>query len=97
MSPEFHATTVLCVRKGGVVAMGGDGQVTVGETVMKANATKVRRLADGEVLAGFAGAVADAFTLFERFEESSRSSTRTCSVPPSNSARNGARTSTSAS
>ena len=68
MSPEFHATTVLCVRKGGVVAMGGDGQVTVGETVMKANATKVRRLADGEVLAGFAGAVADAFTLFERFE-----------------------------
>jgi len=68
MPSQFHATTVLCVRKNGVVAMGGDGQVTVGETVMKGNATKVRRLADGEVLAGFAGAVADAFTLFERFE-----------------------------
>ncbi|MFA7691495.1 MAG: ATP-dependent protease subunit HslV [Candidatus Hydrogenedentes bacterium] len=68
MSASFHATTVLCVRKNGVVAMGGDGQVTVGDTVMKSNAVKVRRLADGEVLAGFAGAVADAFTLFERFE-----------------------------
>jgi ATP-dependent HslUV protease subunit HslV len=65
---QFHGTTVLCVRKGGVVAMGADGQVTMGNTVMKSNAVKVRRLADGAVIAGFAGAVADAFTLFERFE-----------------------------
>lgn len=67
--PVFHATTVLCVRKDGRVAMGGDGQVTVGETVMKANAQKVRALKGGRILAGFAGAAADAFTLFEKFEE----------------------------
>jgi len=67
--PRFHATTILSVRKGGAVAMGGDGQVTVGETVMKARANKVRELANGRVLAGFAGAAADAFTLFEKFEE----------------------------
>lgn len=65
---EFHATTVISVRKNGVVAIGGDGQVTLGNTVMKGNAMKVRRLADGAVLAGFAGAVSDAFALFERFE-----------------------------
>ncbi len=65
---QFHGTTVVAVRKGGVVAIGADGQVTLGNTVMKGNATKVRRLADGAVIAGFAGAVADAFTLFERFE-----------------------------
>jgi ATP-dependent HslUV protease subunit HslV len=65
---RFHATTVITVRKDGQVAMGGDGQVTFGATVMKGTATKVRRLADGRVLAGFAGSVADAFTLFERFE-----------------------------
>ena len=65
---EFRATTILSVRKDGVVAIGGDGQVTLGETIMKAKATKIRRLADDMVLAGFAGAVADAFTLFERFE-----------------------------
>lgn len=65
---SMHATTVVAVRKNGKVAMGGDGQVTLGNTVMKANATKVRRLADGVVIAGFAGAVADAFTLFDRFE-----------------------------
>ena len=65
---EFHATTVISVRKDGVVAIGGDGQVTLGDTVMKGNAMKVRRLADGAVLAGFAGAVSDAFALFERFE-----------------------------
>ena len=65
---QFHGTTVLSVRKDGQVAIGGDGQVTLGDTVMKGNATKVRRLADGKVLAGFAGAVADAFALFERFE-----------------------------
>jgi ATP-dependent HslUV protease subunit HslV len=67
--PRFHATTILCVRRGDVVAMGGDGQVTVGETVMKAHANKVRELGNGRVLAGFAGAAADAFTLFEKFEE----------------------------
>ena len=65
----FHATTILCVRKDGRVVMGGDGQVTVGDTVMKAKANKVRLLAGGAVLAGFAGAAADAFTLFERVEE----------------------------
>lgn len=65
---QFHATTVVCVRKDGRIAMGGDGQVTLGNTVMKGHAMKVRRLAEGQVLAGFAGAVADAFTLFERFE-----------------------------
>jgi len=65
----IRATTILCVRKDGHVAMGGDGQITVGETVMKANATKVRTLKGGKILAGFAGAAADAFTLFEKFEE----------------------------
>ena len=65
---QFHATTVLSVRKDGRVAIGGDGQVTLGNIVMKGNASKIRRLADGAILAGFAGAVADAFTLFDRFE-----------------------------
>ena len=64
----FHGTTVLSVRKGDRVALGGDGQVTIGATIMKDKASKIRRLAEGRVLAGFAGAVADAFTLFERFE-----------------------------
>jgi ATP-dependent HslUV protease subunit HslV len=64
----MHATTVLGVRKDGIVALGGDGQVTVGSTIMKQTAMKVRRLADGRVLAGFAGSVSDAFTLFDRFE-----------------------------
>ncbi|MGH8250216.1 MAG: ATP-dependent protease subunit HslV [Steroidobacteraceae bacterium] len=63
-----HGTTILSVRRAGFVAMGGDGQVTVGNTVMKGNARKVRRLYDDKVLAGFAGGTADAFTLFERFE-----------------------------
>jgi ATP-dependent HslUV protease subunit HslV len=67
-SIEMHATTILCVKRGNDVAMGGDGQVTLGSVVMKANARKVRRLYHGKVLAGFAGATADAFTLFERFE-----------------------------
>ncbi|MDR2135045.1 MAG: ATP-dependent protease subunit HslV [Treponema sp.] len=66
---EVRSTTVLAVRRNGKVAMAGDGQVTMGETVMKNNARKVRRLADGKVLCGFAGATADAFTLFDRFEE----------------------------
>jgi len=64
----FRSTTVLAVRRDGKVAMAGDGQVTLGETVMKGNARKVRRLAEGKVLCGFAGATADAFTLFDRFE-----------------------------
>ncbi len=64
-----RATTILAVRKDGKLAMGGDGQVTVGDTVMKQHAVKVRSLADGKVLAGFAGAAADALTLFEKFEE----------------------------
>src|SRR5205807_10303786 len=66
---QMHSTTILCVRRDGKVAIGGDGQVTVGETVMKANANKVRTLRGGKILAGFAGAAADAFTLFEKFEE----------------------------
>ncbi|HSG63435.1 MAG TPA: ATP-dependent protease subunit HslV, partial [Gammaproteobacteria bacterium] len=65
----FHGTTIVCVRRGGRVAVGGDGQVTLGDKVMKGNARKVRRLHDGEVLAGFAGGAADAFTLFEFFEK----------------------------
>lgn len=64
----FHGTTILCVRKDGKTVIGGDGQVTLDKTVMKGNARKVRRLSDGQVIAGFAGATADAFTLFERFE-----------------------------
>jgi ATP-dependent HslUV protease subunit HslV len=65
---KIRSTTVLAVRKNGRVAMAGDGQVTMGETVMKNNARKVRRLMDGKVLCGFAGATADAFTLFDLFE-----------------------------
>ncbi|MDZ7748204.1 MAG: ATP-dependent protease subunit HslV [Halofilum sp. (in: g-proteobacteria)] len=64
----MHATTIVCVRRGDQVALGGDGQVTLGETVMKSNARKIRRLYRDRVLAGFAGGTADAFTLFERFE-----------------------------
>jgi ATP-dependent HslUV protease subunit HslV len=66
--PEFHGTTILSVRRGASVAMGGDGQVTLGNIVIKATARKVRRLHHDRILAGFAGATADAFTLFERFE-----------------------------
>jgi ATP-dependent HslUV protease subunit HslV len=65
---ELHGTTIVSVRKDGIVAIGGDGQVSLGNTVMKGNARKVRRLHEGKVLAGFAGGTADAFTLFERFE-----------------------------
>ena len=68
MSESPHATTILSVRRNGIVCIGGDGQVSLGNTVMKGNARKVRRLYDGKVLAGFAGGTADAFTLFERFE-----------------------------
>jgi len=65
---EIRSTTVIAVRRDAAVAMAGDGQVTMGTTVMKSNARKVRRIFDGKVLVGFAGATADAFTLFERFE-----------------------------
>ena len=67
-SPGWHATTILMVRKSGRLVMGGDGQVSLGQTVVKANARKVRRIGKGDVVAGFAGATADAFTLFERLE-----------------------------
>ena len=67
--PRIRATTILAVRREGKVALGGDGQVTFGDTIMKASAQKVRKLREGKVLAGFAGSVADAFTLFEKFEE----------------------------
>ena len=65
---QFHGTTIVSVRRDGRVALGGDGQVTLGHVVIKAGARKVRRLHEGKVLAGFAGGTADAFTLFERFE-----------------------------
>ncbi len=67
--PAIHATTIIAVRRNGTVALGGDGQVTMGDTVVKGTALKVRKLKDGRVLAGFAGSVADAFTLFEKLEE----------------------------
>jgi ATP-dependent HslUV protease subunit HslV len=65
---QFHGTTILSVRRGNIVALGGDGQVTLGNVVMKSSARKVRKLYQGKVLAGFAGGTADAFTLLERFE-----------------------------
>ncbi len=66
--PKWHGTTILSVRRGGKVVVAGDGQVSMGQTVMKPNARKVRTLGDGKVIGGFAGATADAFTLFERLE-----------------------------
>jgi ATP-dependent HslUV protease subunit HslV len=66
---QWHGTTILAVRKGDKIVIAGDGQVSVGQTIMKANAKKVRPLADGRVIAGFAGATADALTLFERLEQ----------------------------
>ena len=66
--PGWHATTILSVRKDGAVIIAGDGQVSMGDTVLKSNAKKVRRLGKGNIIAGFAGATADAFTLFERLE-----------------------------
>src|SRR5664279_1827993 len=69
MSEGYHGTTIVCVRRNGRVALGGDGQVSIGDSVMKSNAVKVRALKGGRILAGFAGSVADALTLFERFEE----------------------------
>src|SRR5260370_38240098 len=67
-SPVWHGTTILTVRKGGKVVIGGDGQVSIGQTVIKSNAKKVRKLGKGDVIGGFAGATADAVTLFERLE-----------------------------
>ncbi len=67
--PQWHGTTIVSVRKNGRVVIAGDGQVSMGQTVMKPNARKVRRLHDGSVITGFAGATADAFTLFERLEK----------------------------
>ena len=67
-SQVWHATTILTVRKGGRVVIGGDGQVSIGQTIIKGNARKVRKLGKGDVIGGFAGATADAFTLFERLE-----------------------------
>ncbi len=67
-SPGWHATTIIMVRKGGRVVVGGDGQVSLGSTIVKSSAKKVRRLGRGDVIAGFAGSTADAFTLFERLE-----------------------------
>lgn len=69
METIAHATTIVCVRKKDQVAMAGDGQVTLGHTMMKKRAQKIRRLGDEKILAGFAGSAADAFTLFEKFEE----------------------------
>ena len=69
MSLQAQATTIVAVRHNGRTALGGDGQVTLGDTVVKAGAHKVRKLKDGRILAGFAGSVADAYTLFEKFEE----------------------------
>lgn len=66
---EMHGTTIVSVRRGNQVVVGGDGQVTLGHTIMKSNARKVRRLYNNKILAGFAGGTADAFTLFERFEK----------------------------
>jgi len=66
---KFQATTILGVKKNGKVALGGDGQVTFGDTVMKEKAMKIRRMHDGEIIAGFAGSAADAFALFDRFEK----------------------------
>ena len=66
---RFHGTTILAVRKGGHVALGGDGQVSIDATVVKSHANKIRSLKGGRILAGFAGSVADALSLFERFEE----------------------------
>lgn len=68
-SPVFHSTTIVCVRRNGRTVVAGDGQVSMGDTVMKAGAKKVRRLKNGQIVAGFAGSAADGFTLFELFEK----------------------------
>jgi ATP-dependent HslUV protease, peptidase subunit HslV len=75
---QYHGTTIVSVRRGKQVALGGDGQVTLGNIIIKATARKVRRLHGQKVLAGFAGGTADAFTLFERFEAKLKSTRGTC-------------------
>ena len=93
----WHGTTILSVRKGDTVVIAGDGRVSLGQTVIKANARKVRRLGDGSVIGGFAGATADAFTLFERLEAKLEAASRASSPgPASNWPRTGARTVTCA-
>ena len=73
---SWHATTIVMVKKDGKTVIAGDGQVSLGQTIMKGNAKKVRRLGKGDVIAGFAGATADAFTLFERLESQARAISR---------------------
>ena len=92
-SPDlWHGTTILTVRKGGSVVIGGDGQVSIGQTIVKANAKKVRRLGKGDVIGGFAGATADAFTLFERLEGKLDQYPASSPAPRSSSPRTGAPT-----
>ena len=86
---KSHSTTIVTVRHRGVVAMGGDGQVTVGNTIMKADVNKIRRLMDGQVITGFAGATANAFALLERFEAKLKDYPRTCRGRPPSWPRNG--------
>ena len=88
----WHGTTILCLRKGGQVVVAGDGQVTMGQTVVKSNARKLRRLAGGSVIAGFAGATADAITLFERLEGKLEQYPGSSPAPASSSPRIGAPT-----
>ncbi len=95
-SELWHGTTILTVRKGGVVAVGGDGQVSIGQTIIKGNAKKVRRLAKGDVIGGFAGATADAFTLFERLEAKLEQYPASSPARRSSSPRTGAPTATCA-
>jgi hypothetical protein len=88
---QFHSTTVLVVRRNGKVVMGGDGQVTMGQTVVKATARKIRRLDEGRILAGFAGSAADGLTLFEKFEAKLKEATGNLCVLRSSWPRTGAR------
>lgn len=92
--PGWHGTTILAVRRGGKVVVAGDGQVSVGQTVMKGSARKVRRLSPGgrDVIVGFAGSTADAFTLLERLEKSWKPRRGNCNAPVSNWPRIGAPT-----
>ena len=92
----WHGTTILSVRKGNSVVVAGDGQVTLGQTVIKSNARKVRRLGDGSIIAGFAGATADAFTLLERLEAKLENIQASLCAPASSSPRIGAPTATCA-
>lgn len=86
---KIHATTILCVRKGGKVAIAGDGQVSFGNTVMKNTARKVRKLYSDKIVSGFAGSAADAFTLFELFEKKYMNSEEVFPDPRSNLPENG--------